>query len=151
MCEQISVREPPPRNSCTHHVMQSPVSRENESWPQHTCSSAAAMPQVGELHGDSALADGDSALADSGLSDDESLDLLFSIAYNAIKVADKTNSSTKNMMKTKRALEGFLTSVSSSRPKGSLAMPNYFLTETDNLLINTSRQHWSSLQCDVFQ
>ncbi len=57
----------------------------------------------------------------------ESVELVFSLIYNAKKTTDRINSSTNRMKKTKRTLEGFRVSGSSNKPKETRAIPVYFL------------------------
>jgi hypothetical protein len=58
---------------------------------------------------------------------EESVDLVFSLKYSAMKVTDRISSSRNNMKKTMRTFEGFRISVSSNRPKGNLAISVNFL------------------------
>ncbi len=70
--------------------------------------------------------------------DDESVDLNFSLRYSVMKVTDRISSTTNNIIKTKRALEGFRVSGSPKEPKGILAISVYFSILSLNLLIHDS-------------
>jgi hypothetical protein len=71
-------------------------------------------------------------------SDDESVDLNFSLRYSAMKVMDRISSTTNNIIKTKRTLEGFRVSGSPKERKGILAISVYFSIFSFNLLNHDS-------------
>ena len=68
----------------------------------------------------------------------ESVDLNFSLRYSAMKVTHRISSTTNNIIKTKRALEGFRVSGSPKERKGILAIPVYFSIFSFNLLNHDS-------------